>query len=118
MMTRHMLRLAIALGGVAALVVATLLLAGGPLRSEARAAGKDACTLGTLRGTYVYAAHGVLNDGQAVLPYAEAGTWTLDGAGHAQGVFSASLNGTTFASQQAFTATYRHETGCIYTAFA
>jgi hypothetical protein len=76
------------------------------------------CTLRTLRGTYVFAAHGVLNDGKSVLPYAEAGTWTLDGSGHARGVFSASLNGKTIANRESFTATYRLDSDCVFTALA
>jgi hypothetical protein len=103
-----------------ALAAAAALVAGASLTGEVSAApGRDRCTLATIRGTYVFAAHGVLRDGPTALPYAEAGTWTLDGAGHARGVFSASLNGATIASQEAFeNATYRHEGGCVYTAFA
>lgn len=113
MKTSRLLRFSASVGVMIVLVAAALLWAQG-----SAAAGKDRCTLGTLRGTYVYAAQGVLLDGQAALPYAEAGTWTLDGEGRAQGIFSASLNGATIASQEAFTATYRHEGDCLYTAFA
>ncbi|MCA1646762.1 MAG: hypothetical protein LC797_15330 [Chloroflexi bacterium] len=107
------LRMEIVLAASAALIL------GMPL-TEAVSAAADTtkCTLKTLTGTYVLAAHGVLNDGTSVLPYADAGTWTLDGSGHAQGVFSASVNGTTILDQEAFTATYRHEAGCVFTPFA
>jgi hypothetical protein len=103
--------------GIAVLVTASAALAGGPL-SGAVSADQDSgrCTLRTLKGTYVFEARGVLKDGASVVPYAEAGTWTLDGAGHAQGVFSASLNGVTIASQKPLTATYQHKGGCVYTA--
>jgi hypothetical protein len=115
MMTSRLLRVSAGLGIAIVLVAAALFWTQG---SAAAGTDKDRCNLSTLKGTYVYSAHGVLKDGQNVLPYAEAGNWTLDGAGHAQGVFSASVNGATIASQEAFTATYRHEGNCIYTAFA
>jgi hypothetical protein len=113
MKTRRLFRFSAGAGMIIVALAATLLWAQG-----SAAAGKDRCSLGTLRGTYVYSARGVLLDGGAALPYAEAGNWTFDGAGRAEGVFSASLNGATFANREAFTATYRHEGDCVFTALA
>ena len=101
------------------LAALTVLVLGTPHSGEVNASEDPAkCSLNTIKGTYVFAAHGVMNDGQNVLPYAEAGIWTLDGKGNAQGVFSASLNGVPIATQEAFTATYQQESGCVFTAFA
>ena len=113
MRTRRLLRFSAGVGVTIVLVAAALLWAQGTA-----AAGKERCDLRTLKGTYVYSARGVLLDGGAALPYAEAGNWTFDGAGRATGVFSASLNGETFASREAFAATYRHEGDCVFTALA
>jgi hypothetical protein len=119
MITRRMLQLSTSVGVMIVLAALAVLITSTPFPGSVSAAEDAAkCTLRTIKGTYVFAAHGVLNDGKSVLPYAEAGTWTLDGLGHARGVFSASLNGTTIANQEAFTATYRHESDCIFTAFA
>jgi hypothetical protein len=111
METRRLLRFSAGVGAIIILVAATLFWAQGTA-----AAGKDRCTLGTLKGTYVFAGQGTVVDGGAVVPYAEAGVWTLDGAGNAKGFFSASINGVTFASQKELTATYQHTTGCVYRA--
>ena len=111
--------LQVSIGAMTVLVLAALtaLVAGAPLTGEVSAApGKDRCTLSTLTGTYVFAGQGVVVDGGAVVPYAEAGVWTLDGAGKAKGFFSASINGVTFASRKELTATYKHEGNCVYTA--
>ena len=118
-MERRFFQSATSLGLSLMLAVIPVLTAGMPFPEAVSAADDVAkCTLKTLKGTYVFAAHGVLNDGKTVLPYAEAGTWTLDGQGHAHGIFSASLNGLTIADQEAFTATYRLESACVFTAFA
>ena len=83
---------------------------------EVNAQGASKCTLKTIKGTYVFEAQGVINDGQKVVPWAEAGTWTLDGAGNAQGIFSASMDGVTIATQKPLTATYELKPGCAYKA--
>lgn len=82
------------------------------------AEGVNKCSLKTIKGTYLFEARGAVRDGQNVFPYAEAGTWTLDGVGNAQGVFSASVNGDVIANQEAFTATYQLKSGCVFTALA
>ncbi len=108
-MTRQMLMLIV----LAALTV----LIRGTLSAEEDNAG-DKCTLKTIKGTYLFQAQGaVLSEGE-VRPYAEAGTWTLDGKGNATGVFSAGIGGVSIANQEAFTATYQLESGCVFTAFA
>lgn len=111
MMTRRLFRLSTSVGIMTVLAAAMLLWAQG-----SAAAGKDRCSLSTLNGTYVFAAQGVVVDEDAVVPYAEAGVWTLDGAGRAKGTFSASINGVTVADQKPLTATYRHTKDCVYTA--
>ena len=98
------------------LAVLTVLMRATP--SGAGSNGQDTCTLNTIKGTYLFQAQGaVLSDGE-VRPYAEAGTWTLDGKGNAVGVFSAGIDGVSIANQEAFTATYQLESGCVFTAFA
>src|SRR5689334_17447791 len=108
-MQRQILML-IVLAAVTVLLSGTLRAAGGNTQ--------DTCTLKTIKGTYLFQAHGVvLSDGEA-RAYAEAGTWTLDGKGNATGVFSASIGGVPIATQEAFTATYQQEAGCVFTALA
>ena len=86
--------------------------------SAAEGNAQDTCTLKTIKGTYLFQAHGVvLSDGEARV-YVEAGTWTLDGKGNATGVFSASIGGVPIATQEAFTATYQQEAGGVFTALA
>jgi hypothetical protein len=73
------------------------------------------CSLSTLQGTYLFEARGVhLEEDGAVLPYAEAGVWTMDGAGNGAGFISASIDGVPFARRDAFTATYEHSSDCVY----
>jgi hypothetical protein len=81
--------------------------------SAREANAQDTCTLNTIRGTYIFEAQGVFIDGDSAPPYAEAGIWTLDGEGHAQGIFSASI-GTEFIDKQSFTATYTHLSDCVF----
>jgi hypothetical protein len=81
-------------------------------------ASEHECSLATLDGTYLFQARGVIADADGALAYAEAGTWTLDGAGNAEGVFSASLGGEVIADKEAFTATYEVVSGCVFIALA
>lgn len=98
------------------LAAVMMLMRGAPSAADGNA--QDTCTLKTIKGTYLFQAHGVvLSDGEARV-YVEAGTWTLDGKGTATGVFSASIGGVPIATQEAFTATYRLESGCVFTALA
>jgi hypothetical protein len=93
-------------------------------RTEAKAAETEIekvhaqgnCTLNTIKGTYIFEAQGVVVEDGEVLPYAEAGVWTLDGQGNAVGVLSASIDGVSFARGDAFTATYELTSDCVYTA--
>src|SRR5215813_2808298 len=101
---------------VIVLAALTVLMRGTPRAAEGNA--QDTCSLKTIKGTYLFQAQGaVLSNGQ-VQTYAEAGTWTLDGKGNAVGVFSAGVDGASIANQEAFTATYQLESGCVFTAFA
>ncbi|NJM42254.1 MAG: hypothetical protein HC853_16705 [Anaerolineae bacterium] len=123
MMTKRNVRLsikAISAGATTLLIAAAVLLVGTvqSTASNVQAQGANKCSLKTIKGTYLFEARGAVRDGQQVLPYAEAGTWTLDGAGNAQGIFSASVNGDVIANQEAFTATYQQKSGCVFTALA
>jgi hypothetical protein len=92
---------------------ATLLAMG--ILSAGKAEAQGECTLNTIQGTYLFEAQGVLVDKDSkVLPYAEAGVWTLDGKGEATGIISASTNGVPFARRDAFTATYELSSNCVY----
>jgi hypothetical protein len=77
---------------------------------------QDDCTLTTLTGTYIFQARGVITDTGELRPYAEAGTWTLDGNGNAEGVASISIDGTALARREVFSATYAHDSGCVFSA--
>ena len=118
MMTKRKLQVVISLGATSLIAALAVLISSVPLSGEINAQGANKCTLKTIRGTYLFEARGVVRDGQKVLPYAEAGTWTLDGAGNAQGLYSASVDGAVIASQAAFTATYQLKSGCVFTALA
>lgn len=101
---------------VAASVLLAALIVGISQSGQAKAEGGNACSLKTIKGTWVFEARGVVKDGDKVVPYAEAGVWTLDGAGNATGIFSASVNGVVIATQKPLTATYELKPGCVYTA--
>ena len=103
---------------IASIILISALVIGALGLGKANAEGANKCTLKTIKGTYLFEARGFVKDGAKVLPYAEAGTWTLDGAGNAQGVYSAAVDGAVIASQESFTATYQLKTGCIFTALA
>lgn len=110
-MTRLTLRLAALVSGMVLFAVGVFLTG---LLSTKEVSAKTTCTLETIKGTYLFEAHGVVvQDGKA-LPYAEAGTWTLDGKGMAAGVISGSIDGVPFATSDTFTATYTLESGCVY----
>jgi hypothetical protein len=123
-MVPQVYRIAIAAGVVILVAALTVLVMGTLSSGEANAQAK--CTLQTLKGTYVFEGRGVLLTQQggvaAVLPYAEAGILNFDGEGYSEGVFSASLNGETIASQDLYTATYTLESNaaldCVYTQLA
>lgn len=83
--------------------------------SAGAANAQSECTLSTIQGTYTFEAQGVhVEEDGSVLPYAEAGVWTLDGEGNAAGIISASTNGMAFARREAFTATYELTSNCVY----
>lgn len=81
--------------------------------SAREANAQDACTLETIKGTYIFEGQGSFVAGDSVQPYAEAGIWTLDGAGNAEGTFSAAI-GAEFVDKQHFTGTYVHLSDCIF----
>lgn len=77
--------------------------------------GDGACTLSSIKGTYVFQGSGVTVADDAVLAYTEAGMVTFDGAGSSSGVNSVSVNGERVISKEAFTGTYAVTSDCIYT---
>jgi hypothetical protein len=100
--------------GAAGLVLLTIFATWTLDMGMAKAQSETACTLETIAGTYLYHGEGVtVNEGK-VVPYAEAGVWTLDGNGNAEGVISASMDGKAFTTRQAMTATYEHAGNCVY----
>ena len=109
-MKTQRLRLLLAVLGL--VLFATLSVVGALNAGETSAQGE--CTLSTIQGTYLFEGSGVTVQDGNVLPYAEAGVWTLDGAGNASGFISASTNGEPFSRREAFTATYEHTTDCVY----
>jgi hypothetical protein len=113
-MTRQILRFSGVVVGMVLFAAFTMLFMGTLNAKEVNA--RDNCTLKTLKGTYLFQAQGVVIQDGKVSPYAEAGTWTLDGKGNAAGVLSASIDGVPFATREAFTATYKLTSGCVYSA--
>jgi len=97
---------------VVLILFATLLVKG--VLSAKEAGAQSTCTLDTIKGTYIFEAQGVSVDKTNLLHYAEAGVWTLDGAGNAVGIISAATDGVPFARRDAFTATYKLESDCVY----
>ena len=87
MITRRGLRHLFGVGGVTIIATLAALIVGASLSTETLAQGANNCTLKTIKGTWVFEARGVIKDGETVLPYAEAGVWTLDGDGKAVGSF-------------------------------
>jgi hypothetical protein len=59
--------------------------------AAAGTAARATCNLGTLRGTYLFADHGV--DSATGKPFAGAGYAYLDGNGNIEGVFSSNFDG-------------------------
>jgi hypothetical protein len=59
--------------------------------AAAGAAARATCDLGTLRGTYLFADHGV--DSATGKPFAGAGYEYYDGNGNIEGVFSSNFDG-------------------------
>ena len=98
----------------AGLVVITALLVVSPLFTADVSAQTD-CTLSTVQGTYTFEAQGsVVGEDGTLVTYAEAGVWTLDGAGNAAGIISASMDGEPFARRDDFTATYELDRACVF----
>lgn len=80
----------------------------------AKAQSENACTMETVAGTYLFHGEGTTVSEGEVLAYAEAGVWTLDGNGNAEGVMSASMDGEAFTTREPITATYEHTGNCVY----
>jgi hypothetical protein len=73
--------------------------------------GSASCDLGTLHGTYLFAASGYLVSGGTSTPFAFSGHEHYDGAGAVQGVLTSSEGGT-IASGTAYTGTYTVAADC------
>ena len=112
-MTKQIRRTLLLTAGLILLAPLTMLLLPSLNAGEVKAQGT--CTLETIKGTYIFQGVGVVMSEGALRPYAEAGTWTLDGNGNAAGVISASMDGVPFATRQAFTATYDVAPDCVFT---
>ena len=72
------------------------------------------CSLKTIKGTWLFQAEGVVIEDGQVVPYVEAGVWTLDGKGQTTGIISGSINGVSFATREVTRATYTHVGNCVY----
>ena len=112
-MMKHALRFSIVVAGL--LLVATVaMLAWGTLGSE-EASAQSNCTLKTIKGTYIFEARGtILDEDENVQPYAEAGIWTLDGEGNAEGFISIGIGGENFVVKEPFTAEYALVSDCVF----
>lgn len=101
-------------GIIAGLVLLVSLITAVQYESVVKAQSQNACTLETVAGTYLFHGEGTTVSEGAVLPYAEAGVWTLDGNGKAEGIMSASMDGEAFTTREPITATYEHAGNCVY----
>lgn len=111
-MNKQLLHYSMIVGGLTLLIVSALLIIG--VLNVWQVNAQDTCTLETISGTYIFHAQGSVVEDGVVSPYAEAGVWTLDGAGNAVGVLSASINGEAFARREPFNATYALDSGCAF----
>ena len=103
--------------GATGLIAALAMLVSSALLSEPlHAASTNPCSLKTIKGTWIFEARGVVKDGDKVQHWAEAGVRTLDGTGHATGLWSGSVDGVAIARQKPLTATYQLNAGCVFTA--
>jgi hypothetical protein len=75
----------------------------------AGAAARATCDLGTLRGTYLLAYHGV--DATTGKPFAWAGYEYFDGNGNIEGVFSSNFDGVV-TRRESFQGTYEVNADC------
>jgi len=83
-------------------------------RAQASPAHAAGCSLATLHGTYLFSGDGWSVSGSTAVPLAFAGSETLDGSGHVQGISSSSFNGSITRSS-AFTGTYTLAANCTGT---
>ena len=75
------------------------------------------CSLETIEGTYIFEGEGsFILDKETILPYSEAGVWTLDGNGAAEGIFSANVGPDRILEE--FVGTYTQDAGCAFTVIA
>jgi hypothetical protein len=111
-MTRQRLRYSIVMVSLILFAAFAILVFGTLSAEKVSAQGK--CTLKTIQGTYIFEAQGTAVKDGKVVPYAEAGVWTLDGEGKAMGIISASMDGVPFATRDTFTATYELKADCVY----
>ena len=109
-MIRHRLRFSVVM---VSLVLFTGVLVMSALSTK-EVSAQSTCSLDTIKGTYIFEAQGVHVEKTDTFHYAEAGVWTLDGAGNAVGIISAATDGVPFARRDAFTATYKLESDCVY----
>jgi hypothetical protein len=77
--------------------------------AAAGAAARATCDVGTLRGTYLFADHGV--DATTGKPFAGAGYEYFDGNGNIEGVFSTNFDGV-ITRRESFTGTYEVNADC------
>jgi hypothetical protein len=73
------------------------------------AAARATCDVGTLRGTYLFADHGV--DSTTGKPFAGAGYEYFDGNGNIEGVFSSNFDGV-ITKRESFEGTYEVNADC------
>jgi hypothetical protein len=114
-MTKQVRRFSIAVVGLILVTTFTMLIWGSTSSEAVNAQGN--CTLQTIEGTYIFEARGsnIDEDGN-MLPYAEAGIWTLDGEGNAAGLISIGIDGENFVTKEPFTAKYEVVSDCVFEA--
>lgn len=72
------------------------------------------CSLGTLKGKYIFSDTGVTIVGSKQIPFADAGQETYDGNGHVRGVSTQSINGK-ISRLVTYSGTYTVTSQCIGT---
>ena len=113
-MTRKAIRFSSVVAGLILVAVFTMLVWGSLSSEDVNAQGT--CTLKTIKGTYIFEAQGTISQNEKVVPYAEAGIWTLDGEGNAAGFISIGINGVNEFTKEPFTAEYElvEDADCVF----
>lgn len=95
-------------------ILAAALTAGVSQAGAASAASTGKCNPNAIKGTWVFSEHGLVKDGQRVLPWAAAGVWTIESLEKVQGIYSASQADEVVAARSPFTGFFVQTPECVF----